>query len=101
MTRNELARIRKKFSQNGDINYYRLSVELGLHKKSYDYMKPHSKYVNSVSKLKSMRSGPNDTSSQLGQLIKAVHSERRGNRESTKEAIRYAIQNNKGQIEKM
>jgi len=101
LSRNEIARIKKKFSQDGDINYYRLSVELGLHKPSYDFMKPHSKYISSVSKLKSVRDGPLDSNSQLGNLIKAVHSERMGKRESTNEAIKYSLSINKGYIFKM
>ncbi len=64
-------------------------------------MKSPSKYVNSVSKLKSIRSGPNDTNSQLGEIIKAVHSERMGKRESTKDAIAYSVSQNKNYILKM
>ncbi|CAI2381224.1 unnamed protein product [Moneuplotes crassus] len=101
LTRNEYDRIQKRFSQNGDINYYRLSVELGLHKPSYNYMKPHSKSIKSVSKLKSVRSGPNDTNSQLGEIIKAVKSERMGKRESTNDAIKYSLSQNKHYILKM
>lgn len=64
-------------------------------------MKPHSKYVNSVSKLKSIRSGQFDMNSQLGDIVKAVHSERMGKRESTKEAIKFSIKENKHYILKM
>lgn len=101
LSRDELTRIHKRFSQNGDVNYYRVSVELGLHKPSYDYMKPHSKYVNSVSKLRSVIDGPNDTASQFGDIVKAARSERIGQHESTREAIQYALEQHKGQILKM
>ena len=64
-------------------------------------MKPHSKYLNSVSKLRSICSGPNDTTSQLGDIVKAAKSERIGKRESTKDAIKYSLQNNREVISKM
>ena len=64
-------------------------------------MKPHSKYTKSVTKLKSVREGPNDTHSQFGDIIKAARSERMGNRESTKEAIRYALLDHRQTILKM
>lgn len=101
LSRDELSRIHKRFSQEGDIDYYRLSVELGLHKPSYEFMKSHSKYTKSVIKLKSIRDGPNDTNSQFGDIIKAARSERMGNRESTKEAIKYALSEHKETILKM
>lgn len=54
--------------------------------------------MQSVSKIKSIKDGPNDTCSQLGGIIKAARSERLGNHESTKEAIQYALDENKSTI---
>lgn len=75
LSRDELSRIQKRFNQNGDINYYRLSVELGLHKPSYDHIKPHSKHIKSISKLRS-KNGLTDTYSQLGDIVRAARTER-------------------------
>ena len=68
LSRDELAKLFKKFSNDGEVNYVRISNELGLHKNSYDYMKSSSKYLKNATILKSMHGGLNDSKSQLGDL---------------------------------
>jgi len=58
----------KKYSINEDVNYLRISNELGLHKTSYDYMKSSSKYLKNASILKSMHGGLNETKSNFGDM---------------------------------
>ena len=90
-----------KYNQDGDVNYYRISVELGLHKSSYDYMKPNSKYRLNTIKIKSIRDGPNDTASQFGDILRAAKTERIGEREMTTDAIQFIMKDQKESIIKI
>ena len=98
LTNDELAKLLKKFSQNGDVNYVRISNELGLHRTSYNYMKSNSKYLKTASILKSMHKGLNDNSSQYGEMLKAAKTDRNEHRETTKDAIKFALENRKSAI---
>jgi len=101
LSRDELSNICKRYSQDGDVNYHRISVELGLHKPSFDYMKPLSKYKLNVTKIKSIREGPNDLASQMGELVRAAKTERISNHEMTQDAIRFAVKEKKASLVKV
>ena len=101
LSRDELSKVYKKYNQDGDVNYYRISVELGLHKSSYDYMKPNSKYKLNVIKIRSIKDGPNDTASQFGDILRAAKTERVGERDMTTEAIRFIMKNQKESLLKI
>ena len=100
LTRDELTKIIKKYSKNGEINYTRISNELGLHKTSFDYMKSSHKYLKNSSILKSIQGGLNDTKSQFVDILKNPHTERT-NRQSTKGAIKFMLESKKADIEKL
>lgn len=68
LSRVELNKLFQKYCKDGEVNYIRISSELGLHKTSYDYMKTSSKYLKNASLFKSMHGGFNDSKSQLGDL---------------------------------
>lgn len=57
LSRDETTKLLKRFSIDGDVNYLRISNELGLHRSSYDYMKPSHKYLKNASVLKSIHGG--------------------------------------------
>ena len=68
LSRDELSKLLKKYSKDGEVNYLRISNELGLHKNSYDYMKSSSKYLKNATILKSIHGGFNESKSQMGDL---------------------------------
>lgn len=68
LSRVELNKLFLKYCKEGEVNYLRISSELGLHKTSYDYMKSSSKYLKNASLLKSIHGGINDSKSQIGDL---------------------------------
>lgn len=98
LTRDEISKLLKKFSLNGDVNYVRISNELGLHKNSYDYMKSSQKYLKNATILKSIHQGVNDTKSQYSDFVKHAQTDRNHHRESTKGAIQFALENKKQAI---
>ena len=67
LSRDEYTKLYKKYSKDGEINYYRISTDLGLHKNSYDYMRSSNKYLKNATILKSIHGGFNDSKSQLGE----------------------------------
>lgn len=76
LTRDEVSKLLKKYSKDGDINYLRISTELGLHKSSYDYMRSSQKYLKNSSILKSIHNGFNDTKSQYAGMLKGALTDR-------------------------
>lgn len=76
LTRDELSKLLKKYSKDGDINYVRISTELGLHKNSYDYMRSSHKYLKNASIIKSIHNGFNDSKSQYADLLKGAQTDR-------------------------
>jgi hypothetical protein len=100
LTRDELAKLLKKYSKNGEVNYVRISNELGLHKSSYDYMRSSNKYLKVASVLKSIHGGFNDSKSQLGEVMKGAKTDRQ-HREYTKGAIEFVHQSKQKDIQKL
>lgn len=98
LTRDEISKLLKKYSQNGDVNYLRISNELGLHKNSYDYMKSSHKYLKNATILKSIHQGVNDSKTQYSDLVKHAQTDRNHHLESTKGAIQFALENKKQAI---
>jgi len=99
LTRDELAKLIKAYSHNGEVNYVKISTELGLHKNSFDYMRSSLKYLKNASLLKSIQ-GINDSKSQLGEFMKGAKTDR-VHRESTKGAIKFVLENKRDAIDKL
>lgn len=97
LTRDEISKLLRKYSNEGDVNYVRISNELGLHKSSYDFMRSSNKFLKNASLLKSLHGGYNESKSQYGSFIKAVQTERLSKHESTKGAIQFVLQNKTSQ----
>jgi len=93
LTRDEHVKLIKKYSQNGEVNYVRISTELGLHKSSFDYMKSSHNYLKNASLLKSIQ-GINDSKSNLGGVVKGAQTNR-VHRESTKGVTQLVLDNKK------
>ena len=100
LTRDELAKLIKKYSKNGEVNYSRISTELGLHKNSFDYMRSSQKYLKNASMLKSIQGGINDSKSQFGDFIKGAQTDR-NHRESTKGAIKFVLDKKRNALDKL
>jgi hypothetical protein len=94
LTRDEQVKLIKKYSINNEVNYARISTELGLHKSSYDYMRSSQKYLKNASIMKSIHSGLNDSKSQYGDIVKQIKTDR-NNRQSTNGAIKFILENKK------
>ena len=96
LTKEETGKAVRMFSQGDLIDYFSMSNELGLHKPSMNFMKSGSKTLEGLKRL----GGQSDTYAE--EFIKTKNSPSKGiHTESSKEAIKYTIQQNKASINKM
>ena len=54
LSREDLNKVFRRFGEGENVNYARVSQELGLHKTSFNYMKSNMRYLHRISKLKSL-----------------------------------------------
>lgn len=89
LSRDELEKLIKRFSINGEVNYIKISNDLGLHKASYDYIKPSHHYIKNATVLKSIHGGLSHSKSQFGGYIKMPITSRDNSKEIQRTTVKY------------
>ena len=89
LSRDELEKIIKRFSINGEVNYIKISNDLGLHKASYDYIKPSHHYIKNATVLKSIHGGLSHSKSNFAGYIKMPITSRDNSKEVQKTTAKY------------